>query len=111
MKKKLFVKSLQDLQRQMEIDNKFSKAMRRFFPESFCLYYDNSLLFDAMIGLLKEYFDDEGNYIEYFIYDLNFGKRNRETAKNRLTVTDNCGENIQLENAEDLYNFLTETKK
>lgn len=55
----------------------------------------------VIIDILQEVFNDESEWIAYFIYDLDFGEGWYEGC-----ITDN-GENIPLRNAGELYDLLT----
>ena len=55
----------------------------------------------VIIDILQEVFNDESEWITYFIYDLDFGEKWRKGC-----VTDN-GEDVPLRNAGDLYDLLT----
>ena len=56
---------------------------------------------DAMIELLEEIFWDEEEWIDYFVYDLEFGAD--PSAKN---LVDGDGDKVCLDNVERLYDFL-----
>ena len=53
-------------------------------------------------GLLKDIMKDEDNWIEYYIYELNWGKDYEDGC-----IQDKNGNNIPLKTIEDLYNLLT----
>ena len=66
-----------------------------YYRETSCVYYT--------ISLLNKIFRDDDDYplIDYWIYDLDFGKRWKEGS-----VTHN-GSDVKLETVSDLYDALT----
>lgn len=71
--------------------------------------YGQDLLLNN-IKLLEYIFDDEDTgWIEYWIWELDFGERNSKLkyGERALTVYAEDGVEIPLESIEDLYNLLT----
>lgn len=60
---------------------------------------------DAIIDLLALHFEDESEWISYWIYELNFGKDYHDGA---VTMDD---EIVKMATVEDLYNVLKENKE
>lgn len=58
----------------------------------------------SVIKLLNLIFDDTDEWIDYFCFELNFGRKWKEG----MVKTDN-GKDIKLANAEDLYDLLIES--
>ena len=56
---------------------------------------------DLVVELLQTILDDTGELIDYFVYEMEFGRRTDFT-----TITDNDRE-IRIASAEDLYDYLT----
>lgn len=54
---------------------------------------------DALIELLEKVFHDEDGWIDYYIFETDFGKEHRK-------ITTDEGTTIQLDNVHDLYNLL-----
>ena len=54
---------------------------------------------DALIELLEKVFHDEDGWIDYYIFETDFGKEHRK-------ITTDEGTTIQLGNVHDLYNLL-----
>ena len=104
--KKLFVETINELQKQFKHDDKCSNAFKIILPEDYVSAYDNHWIQNALIKLLQIQFDDKGSWIEYFIYDLNFGKEYKGVC-----VTDENGINIKLSSAGKLYDFLIANMK
>ena len=105
MKKELFIESIEAIKKQMEHDDKFAKTIGKAFPEAHkgTLTPDNHFLSNALLKLLMvEFYDNHHNsWIEYFIYEKDFGKRKELTVKK-------AGEIIPLDTADDLYNLLVD---
>ena len=53
---------------------------------------------EQALGLLAFIFDDKDQWIDYWVYELDFGRRYKEGM-----ITYSNGENISLETAEELY--------
>lgn len=111
MTKELFIKSIEAIQEQIKYDISVSKNLSNAFPESSTanLLPKNDYLLNALIEVLQvetndtkeRWGGDSISMIEYFCWELNFGKENW-----RLKVTEN-GTNIPLSNAGELYDYLT----
>jgi hypothetical protein len=57
-------------------------------------------LTDIIIGLLETYFEDEGGWISYFIFDLDFGKQYRPGM---ISIDE---KDVPLKTVEDLYRII-----
>lgn len=65
-------------------------------------YYDNGLIENALVELLADSMGDtEAKWIEYFIYEINFGYKKTVAWREDKSP-------IKLRNAGDLYDFLME---
>lgn len=105
MKKETFIKALEAIQEQHKRDCEKAELLEKVFPESFAanLMYDNRLLQNAIIAILTEAMNDTDNFIEYFLWELDFGKKGE-----KLEVKTADGKRHHLTDAEELYNFLKE---
>lgn len=101
MKKKLFIESIEKLKEQSEHDRKCTNAFEIVFPDDWITGYDNSFITNQIIKILQITFKDKSKWVEYFIYDLNFGKDYKPGM-----VTEKDGENIELSTSENLYDLL-----
>lgn len=109
MKKELFIEAIEALEKQVEFDTEFSRHMGNAFPDAFRenLFPKNHFLQNAVIHVLQAEMNDielceyGQTWIEYFLWELNFGKENH-----RLKVTVN-GNEIPMSNAAELYDFLS----
>ena len=106
--KELFLESLNKLKLQEEHDDKCIKAFAVLMPDSHVSGYNNSFLREGLLNVLKIALNDNHRYswIEYFIYDLNFGAKYHEGCANNAD-----GSNIDLSSAEKLWELLVEENK
>lgn len=111
--KKLFVDTLNSIQKQRDIDREFSDGLGKVFKEvhSYLLKPNTDTITDALIVMLQHvmndvYRDEYGNtWITYFIYELDFGAKNSE-----LKVTQD-GIEVPMYNAGHLYDYLISKRR
>ena len=102
MTKELFIATINSIQKQIEIDRKNSSILQEMFPDdSIYCGYNNSELFNALNKILKESMKDEYDWIDYFMYELDFGEKYYDGC-----VLDKDKSIIDLSTAENLYEFL-----
>ena len=105
MTKELFIATINSIQKQIEIDRKNSSILQEMFPDdSIYCGYNNSELFNALNKILKESMKDEYDWIDYFMYELDFGEKYYDGC-----VLDKDKSIIDLSTAENLYEFLIKT--
>ena len=100
--KKKFIKYLNRLKALNQEIDEINKAYNnsKFFSLDISFYEYEELIID----MLEEVFQDkEGRWIDYFVYDLEFGTRWKKDM-----ITDKNDKDIPLKNEEDLYNLLME---
>ena len=104
MKKETFISAIEAIEKQHKHDLECADKIGEVFsqPYAYELTYDNHWLSNALIEVLSEVMNDESAWIEYYLWELDFGKKN-----DRLKITGNDGEDIPLGTPEDLYNLLT----
>lgn len=100
--KKLFIEIINKIKQQDKIDEAFSKSLETVC-DSWCMYGFKNLKYGALFDLLKEIFNDKGDWISYFIYETDYGEK-------KMLITDNK-KKIYLRTPEDLYNFLIKNIK
>ena len=105
MTKELFIATINSIQKQIEIDRKNSSMLQEMFPDDriYC-GYNNSELFNALNKILKESMKDKYDWIDYFMYELDFGEKYYDGC-----VLDKDKSIIDLSTAENLYEFLIKT--
>lgn len=69
-------------------------------------YFSFPTLVQTTIDLIGFIMEDKGDWISYWIYELEYGKKYFDGC-----ISYENGENIKLETVEDLYNFLVEKGK
>lgn len=112
MTRELFIEAIEAMEEQHKRDMQFSKHLGKAFPNAFeaNLTPNNEPLQNALIKVLQvatsNHLDDKYNWISYFIWELDFGRKNDE-----LKVYEKDGKEIPLSNAGELYDFLTKTEK
>jgi len=104
--KKQFVAAINALKKQYEQDEECQKAFKVILPSDFISTYPNHHLTNGFVELLANVFNDEGNWIDYFCYDLNFGKDYKKGC-----ATHKNGKEINLSTSEKLYDFLVKEMK
>ena len=104
MTRKLFIESILAIKKQYDHDNKCASAFKIILPNDRTLIgYDNHFVVNQIIRLLKVELNDnhKNSWIEYFIYELDFGKNNGNNSAFRED-----GSVIDLSDAGKLYDFL-----
>jgi len=105
MTKELFIETINAMNKQHQHDVDCTKAFRLILRDDFISGYDNSIITDQMLKILKTEFDDFNDWIDYYIYELDFGRKYKDGM-----VTSKNGEIIKLIAPEDLYELLNEKR-
>lgn len=101
MKKSVFAALIGALEKQHKHDAECDTLLEKVFPEARGPWYDNSALREGVIRVLESETGDAFGFIQYYIYELDFGRR----AKEKPVIVD--GAKITLDTPEKLYKFLT----
>ncbi len=104
LSKEKFVKAINELQ-SIETDiEAVHKALQKLDPDfgGFYLSRVNTLI----VQLLQDAAEDKYEYVSYFIYELDYGKKWHKGC-----ITDKNKKDIKLQTAEDLYNYIVENNK
>jgi len=96
MKFEEFEKYIDVVKNYHESDDKISKLL---CTEGFIMYSSKAI--GVILDLLKYIFNDEDEWIQYFIYELDFGER--WTPESCFNFDDSV---IKLKTTKDLYDFL-----
>ncbi len=96
-----FIKLMDAMKEQREIDEKATEALQDIFEDVFGGFYNNETLFSAIELYLLDIFDDIGEWILYYIYDLDWGVTWSKGCCSEKDSTD-----IDISTAEKLYDFL-----
>lgn len=98
--KELFVEVINDMERAERYQSDLNDFFRSHDTDGYIFQPDCSV---SVLRLLHNFFGkaDENDWISYFCFELNFGKAYKPGC-----VTDKNNNNIDLSNAESLYDFL-----
>ena len=101
--KEIFINCINRIKTQHEYDLEMANITSKLYPNAFTanLLYNNHLLYKVLLDTLKHLMNDNSNWIDYYCFDLDFGKNN-----NKLKVTIN-NIVVPLTTVEDLWNILT----
>ena len=87
--KEKFIQVIYSIQKQLDYDNKCHDAFSVILKNDYVSGYDYSLVLNSLIELLKIEFNDDEDWIEYFIWELDFGKKYKDgmiTNKNNEII-------------------------
>jgi hypothetical protein len=106
MNREFFIECLESIRLQFEHDNKCHEAFKIILPQDYVTGYDHHCILDQLLKILKVQFNDThiDSWIEYFIYEMDFGKQQTETFK----AWRKDGSPIDLSDAGKLWDFLQE---
>ena len=104
---KLFKETIEAIIAQQKHDDKCSDAFQLILNEDRVNFgYDNSILITAIFRLLKEVMQDEGEWIDYWVFDLECGKEYKKGC-----ATEKDGKEIKIDTIENLYKYLKKCQK
>lgn len=98
MKKEIFCKYLEIIEKHYEKTSKFSDAINIAF-DGLVVYTLDDEVTNALIETVELLMGDKEKWTSYFIYDLDFGKR----TDLEVTLND---EKVDLYSPEKLYDFI-----
>ncbi len=104
LNKDKFTKAITELQLLEQDIECVHNALKKLDPDFGGLYL--SRVSTLIVSVLKDAMDDKYDYIDYFIYELEYGKKWKKG-----TITASNGKDIKLQTVEDLYNYLKKTKE
>lgn len=99
MKYKHFKQLLESIKETNDREEAFNKALDPF-NDSYNIFCFSSKLQSSVMKYLKDVFEDEGTWIDYWVYELDFGTRTD------LGASYKDGTPIKLNTMKDLYKFL-----
>ncbi len=103
-----FTAAIEALEEQGEYDLHVAEHLSVVFPNAFepNLLYDNNTIREAFTTLLATIFDDTDKWIEYYIYELEFGAKYEPGC-----AKDANGDDIDVSSPAALYDVLTADEK
>lgn len=100
MNKELFIKVVNQIEELNNEQEEFNSILHKIDNEfGGGLIHNKSI--DFLTNLLKELINDTNDWISYYMWEIDFGKKYYDGC-----VTESDGTNISLRNAEDLYNLI-----
>lgn len=106
--RELFIESMNKIKKQYDHDKKCNDAFQVILPDDYVIGYANYILQNQLIKILKIAMNDnhDGGWIDYYIWELDFGEKYYEGC-----VTENDGTAIDLSNAGNLWDYLNNSLK
>ena len=103
--KELFIEAIGAIEKQFKHDEECEKAIHTLYVDGGG-YYNYYPVLQALENILKEELNDQDkdSWIDYFIYELDFGKNWTKSS-----ISHN-GKSIKMRNAGELYEYLTLNK-
>ena len=100
--KELFIESIQEIEKQHKHDQSCSEAFRKILPNDHISGYDNSLLQNQLLKILKVLTSDDhkDSWIEYYIWELDFGEKYKDGC---IKVG---GKDFELKTTGDLWDLI-----
>lgn len=99
--KKQFKDIIKSIKKQYKYDRECQKAFKIILPQDHIIGYDNSIIVEGIIELLSNLTNDESDWIRYWIYELDFGKKWKLG-----TITEKDKSDVPLKTINDLWNIL-----
>lgn len=106
--KEEFLKAIDALKQQNAVDDNFHTHMEFAFPGSYAPIYENGL-WALSIHLLESAMEDRYEYVNWWIYETDYGKRESMTTVS--WTEDRQKISVNLTTPEALYDFLVENAK
>ena len=101
MEKKQFLKAIRAIEKQVRHDRQFARKFANLFTDCYLASYNNDAIINSYIDLLSELTGDTCGWINYWMWEIDFGKEN-----DKYKVYCKEGNEIPLSTAEDLYNLI-----
>ena len=103
MDKQLFIETINVIEKQEKLDSENAELLVKVFPNAWSanLLYNTTTSIGQLIKILEIEMNDENKWIDYFCYELDFGKEYKEGS-----VTEKDDSIIDLSTASKLYDFL-----
>lgn len=99
LNKKDFINSMKELKKIIDDVHNVDDALRKLDPDFGGFFI--SRVINVNFHLLKNIFNDKDDWIEYYVYELNWGK-----SWKKGMITSKEGDDIKLKTLSDLYKIL-----
>lgn len=100
MNKDLFIQTIETMEKLNSEQEAFNNLLRVVDSEFGGGYIHNKTI-SLLADLLKEFTNDQYDYISYYLWEIDFGREYYDGC-----ITDSDGSIIPLRTAEDLYNLI-----
>jgi hypothetical protein len=100
--KELFIESIYEIEKQLIHDRNCNKAFQTILPNDYVSGYDNNLILNQLVKLLKVSVGEDYGWIDYFIYELDCGKLYDQS---KVLI---AGKPFELKTPEDLWAVIVE---
>ena len=104
MDKELFIKTIHQIEELNKESEQFNNMIRTIDPE-FGGGYIHTKSITILVDLLKILVNDKYDNIDYYMWDLNFGK---DYQDGMITDAENPDKIYRLSNPSELYDFIME---
>lgn len=104
-----FKKIISAIKEQNEIDQEVSKSLEKLC-DSWVMFQCKNKVYPLVTILLKEVFNDRGDWINYWMWDCDFGKKYGR-GKGELCAREKSGKYIDIKTIEKLYKYLIKERK
>ena len=101
--KQQFITAAKAIINQLDLDSKFSEALRLACPSAYC-FYETKLIY-PMIELLETTSGDIYSWFSYWLFDLEQGKK---WDKRAVTLS---GKKIKLKTLSDVWNTINKSRE
>lgn len=98
-----FTKYIEKIRLYYEVDKEVNSALNKLNDDFYNFSSSYSVI--TIVELLNFIFEDESDWLGYWLWELDFGKKYNEGS---VTLD---GKNISLKTIEDLYNMLIDNMK
>lgn len=105
----LFKKIILAIKEQSEIDQEVSKSLEKVC-DSWVMFNTKNKVYPLVPMLLKEIFNDKGDWIEYWMWNCSFGKKYGK-GNGELCAREKGGKYIDIKTIEKLYKYLIKERK
>jgi len=104
-----FKKIIDTIREQDKIDSEINNALQKICG-SWVMFNTDNKVYPLVPMLLKEIFNDKGDWISYWMWDCSFGEKYGE-KKGQLAATEKNGKYIDIKTVEKLYRYLVKESK
>lgn len=98
--KEIFIKAIGDIKNINDYGDALYSLNKEFNVDGWIFGLDG---INTVLYLLKEIFKDKDEWIDYFVFELNYGKDYKQGM-----IKDGDGKEIDLSTSDKLYDFLIE---